>query len=234
FTTRHDRGALSWYKLSATCHTKDCGPSRGLYLCQIALSLFVGDDDESDDDDACVKILLVTPLHFAIVTPSLGNQGGSSAAPTAEDSRGKGVMVDEAAASFIGVDAPYRPTFGVLTKEVFKDPTICKTIVDQFPTPGEMEVFKDPTICKTIVDQFPTPGEMMVNAEVDGSDPKMTDDIATVKSGHAFVQGIFVALDDAVELVEVGSGRVFSSPNDVVVAFSAHGKGDSLNPSSAA
>ncbi|GJV54061.1 hypothetical protein Tco_1449802 [Tanacetum coccineum] len=31
-----------------------------------------------------------------------------------------------------------RPTFGVLTKEVFKDPTICKTVVDQFPTPGEM------------------------------------------------------------------------------------------------
>ncbi|GKA04476.1 putative ribonuclease H-like domain-containing protein [Tanacetum coccineum] len=27
-------------------------------------------------------------------------------------------------------DAPYRPTFGVLTKEVFKDPAICKTVVD--------------------------------------------------------------------------------------------------------
>nr|GEY51713.1 hypothetical protein [Tanacetum cinerariifolium]GEY57141.1 hypothetical protein [Tanacetum cinerariifolium] len=27
--------ALSWYKLSATCHTKDRGPSRGLYLCWI-------------------------------------------------------------------------------------------------------------------------------------------------------------------------------------------------------
>ncbi|GJX13153.1 hypothetical protein Tco_0204911 [Tanacetum coccineum] len=35
-------------------------------------------------------------------------------------------------------DAPYRPTFKVLTKEVFTDPAICKTIVDQFPTPGEM------------------------------------------------------------------------------------------------
>ncbi|GJV32359.1 hypothetical protein Tco_1392759 [Tanacetum coccineum] len=35
-------------------------------------------------------------------------------------------------------DAPYRPTFRVLTKEVFKDPAICKTVVDQFPTPGEM------------------------------------------------------------------------------------------------
>ncbi|GKC96404.1 hypothetical protein Tco_1161846, partial [Tanacetum coccineum] len=35
-------------------------------------------------------------------------------------------------------DAPYRPTFRVLAKEVFKDPTICKTMVDQFPTPEEM------------------------------------------------------------------------------------------------
>ncbi|GJV17296.1 hypothetical protein Tco_1362619 [Tanacetum coccineum] len=35
-------------------------------------------------------------------------------------------------------DAPYRPTFGVLTKEVFKDPTICKNMVDEFPIPREM------------------------------------------------------------------------------------------------
>ncbi|GJZ18882.1 ribonuclease H-like domain-containing protein [Tanacetum coccineum] len=146
-------------------------------------SLFVGDsDDESDgDDDACVEILLVTPLRYAVVIPSSGNQ----------DSRGKGIMADDAAAPSVGVsrprpssgpipsfrdvsgdaihtdffpfsagpyyatypqddvagncefnreewDAPYRPTFGVLTKEVFKDPTVCKTVVDQFPTPGEM------------------------------------------------------------------------------------------------
>ncbi|GKE36580.1 hypothetical protein Tco_1459985, partial [Tanacetum coccineum] len=35
-------------------------------------------------------------------------------------------------------DASYRPTFRVLTKEVFKDPVVYKTVVDQFPTPGEM------------------------------------------------------------------------------------------------
>ncbi|GKE83535.1 hypothetical protein Tco_1557277, partial [Tanacetum coccineum] len=35
-------------------------------------------------------------------------------------------------------DAPNRPTFGVLTKEVFKDLAFCKTIVEQFPIPGEM------------------------------------------------------------------------------------------------
>ncbi|GJV51128.1 hypothetical protein Tco_1446869 [Tanacetum coccineum] len=141
--------------------------------------------DESDgDDDACVEILLVTPLRSAAMIPPLWNQGRSSAAPT-------GIMVDDAAApsggasrqrpssgpapSFRDVsgdaihtdffpfsagpyyatypedgvagnceftreewDAPYRPTFEVLTKEVFKDPAVCKTIVDQFPTPGEM------------------------------------------------------------------------------------------------
>ncbi|GJU95093.1 hypothetical protein Tco_1319849 [Tanacetum coccineum] len=107
------------------------------------------------------------------------------------DSRGKGVMVDDAAAPSAGVsqprpssepapsfmdfsgdcihtdffpfsvgpyyatcpedgvagnceftreewDAPHRPTFGLLTKEVFKDLGVCKTIVDQFPTPREM------------------------------------------------------------------------------------------------
>ncbi|GKA17097.1 hypothetical protein Tco_0696934, partial [Tanacetum coccineum] len=75
--------------------------------------------------------------------------------------------------------------------------------------------------------------EEMVNSKVDGSDPKMTDDTAAIKFGHAFMQGISVALYDVVELVEVGSGRVSSGPNDVVVALSAHEKGDGLDPSSA-
>ncbi|GKB90208.1 hypothetical protein Tco_0962480, partial [Tanacetum coccineum] len=146
------------------------------------LSLFVGDNDESDDDDAYVEIPLVTPLRFVAVIPSSGNQGGSSVAPTAEgsntrDSQGKGIMVDDAAAPSSGVsrprpssgsaplfkdvsgdamhtdlfpfsigpyyatypeggvagnceftseewDAPYWPTLGVLTKEVFKDHVI--------------------------------------------------------------------------------------------------------------
>ncbi|GKE34917.1 hypothetical protein Tco_1454239 [Tanacetum coccineum] len=35
-------------------------------------------------------------------------------------------------------DAPYQSTLSVLTKEVFKDPVVCKTIVNQFLTPGEM------------------------------------------------------------------------------------------------
>ncbi|GJY29770.1 hypothetical protein Tco_0405537 [Tanacetum coccineum] len=35
-------------------------------------------------------------------------------------------------------DAPHQPTLTILTKEVFKDPSVCMTVVDQFPTPGEM------------------------------------------------------------------------------------------------
>ncbi|GKD67350.1 hypothetical protein Tco_1309458 [Tanacetum coccineum] len=161
-------------------------------------SLFVdnSNDESDDDDDACVEIPLVTPLRSAVVIPSSGNQGGSSVAPAAEgsntrDSRGKGIMADDATAPSVGVsrprpsfepvpsfrdvsrdaihadffpfsagpyyaiypqdgvvrnceftreewDAPYRPNFGVLTKEVFKDPAVYKTVVDQFPTPGEM------------------------------------------------------------------------------------------------
>ncbi|GJQ99250.1 hypothetical protein Tco_0522235 [Tanacetum coccineum] len=73
--------------------------------------------------------------------------------------------------------------------------------------------------------------EEMVNAEVDGSYPKMTDDTTAVKSRHALMQGISVALDDVMKLVEVGSGRVPSGPDDVVVALSAHEKGDGLDSS---
>ncbi|GKF04763.1 hypothetical protein Tco_0035431, partial [Tanacetum coccineum] len=35
-------------------------------------------------------------------------------------------------------DAPHQPTLMVLTKEFFKDHSLCKTVVDQFPTPREM------------------------------------------------------------------------------------------------
>ncbi|GJU01332.1 hypothetical protein Tco_1111670 [Tanacetum coccineum] len=76
--------------------------------------------------------------------------------------------------------------------------------------------------------------EEMVNAEVDGSDPKMTDDTTAVKSGHAFVHGISVALDDFAELVEVGLRRVPSVLDDVMVALSAYEKGDGLDSFSAA
>ncbi|GKG42657.1 hypothetical protein Tco_0476955, partial [Tanacetum coccineum] len=56
--------------------------------------------------------------------------------------------------------------------------------------------------------------EEMINSDVGGSDLKMTNDIATVKSKQAFVQGNSVSLDDAIELVAVGSGRISTGPNN--------------------
>nr|GEX60104.1 hypothetical protein [Tanacetum cinerariifolium] len=53
--------------------------------------------------------------------------------------------------------------------------------------------------------------EEMVNVELDRLDPKMTDDTIDAKSRHAFVQGISVALKDAVELVKVGRGMLPSA-----------------------
>ncbi|GJY96085.1 hypothetical protein Tco_0512446 [Tanacetum coccineum] len=121
--------------------------SKILAKAEASQNLFVGDsDNESDcDDDACVEIPLVTPLRSAVVIPLSGNQGGSSAASASEgsnsrDSRGKGIMADDADAPSVGVSRP-RPSSGPAPSfrdEVFKDPTICKTVVDQFPTPGEM------------------------------------------------------------------------------------------------
>ncbi|GJR52527.1 hypothetical protein Tco_1403048 [Tanacetum coccineum] len=35
-------------------------------------------------------------------------------------------------------EGPHEPILSVLSKEMFKDPQVCKTVVDQFPTPREM------------------------------------------------------------------------------------------------
>nr|GFB42816.1 hypothetical protein [Tanacetum cinerariifolium] len=35
-------------------------------------------------------------------------------------------------------EGPHQPTMNILTREMFKDPNVCKIIVDQFPTPREM------------------------------------------------------------------------------------------------
>ncbi|GJY91708.1 hypothetical protein Tco_0507490 [Tanacetum coccineum] len=58
-----------------------------------------------------------------------------------------------------------------------------------------------------------------VNAMVDGPNVEMTDGAAHSKSGGFFVQGTSHALDDVAEVTMVGSERVSSGPNDVVVAL---------------
>ncbi|GJV62578.1 hypothetical protein Tco_1473406 [Tanacetum coccineum] len=100
-----------------------------------ATSSHVAKHTRDGDDDACVEILLVTPLRSAAVIPSSGNQGGSSTAPAAEgsntrDSRGKGIMVDDAAAPSSSAGQP-RPSSGPAPS--FKDVSGDVIHTDFFP-----------------------------------------------------------------------------------------------------
>ncbi|GJX18924.1 hypothetical protein Tco_0221601 [Tanacetum coccineum] len=109
-------------------------------------------DNSDDDDDACVEIPLVTPIQSAAVIPSSRNRGRIFAAPAVEGlgtrdffpfyggpyyaTYPEGGVVGNGEFTHEEWDDPYRPTFEVLTKEVFKDLAIFKTVVDQFLTPG--------------------------------------------------------------------------------------------------
>ncbi|GKB26254.1 hypothetical protein Tco_0865655 [Tanacetum coccineum] len=234
-------------------------------------------------------------------------------------------------------DAPYRPTFKVLTKEVFKDPAVCKTMVDQFPTPDEMvrveALFEDQLTAKMsglhsdsrlkgyeekvdgaaglelqvstlkkkvsgLNDKLASSDASFAKSNAKGNErkkrssplpkiskhatkplsvilqlepkklacpanfppsrdarvsPSTTKELTVTPASKslelsanvdltAFVDafehnkemGIFVSLEDVVELVEVGSKRATSSPNDVMVTLSVGEKGDRLVPFSTA
>ncbi|GKD20815.1 hypothetical protein Tco_1222518, partial [Tanacetum coccineum] len=85
----------------------------------------------------------------------------------AVDSWGKGVMVDDAAASSFGVSPP-RPS-----SDLFLHVRMCPVmpfirisflallVHTMPPIPKVVLLGTDPTVCKTVVDQFPTPGEMV-------------------------------------------------------------------------
>ncbi|GJT26224.1 hypothetical protein Tco_0906499 [Tanacetum coccineum] len=138
-------------------------------------SLFVGNDDDDaciDDDDACVEIPLVTPLRSAAMIPSSGNEGRSSAAPTAE---GKRVMVDNAVASFAGASRS-RPSSGPAPS--FRNVSGDAIHTNFFPFSvglyychlsydwcllgfAPIAILLGEEWSSTIVDQFPTPGEMV-------------------------------------------------------------------------
>ncbi|GJV05032.1 hypothetical protein Tco_1338601 [Tanacetum coccineum] len=69
FATRHNHGALSWYNLSATCHSKDSGPSQGLYLCRIVLRYH------------CIRTELITPNLICLSTYQLLQSSGDDSGP---------------------------------------------------------------------------------------------------------------------------------------------------------
>nr|GFC31929.1 hypothetical protein [Tanacetum cinerariifolium] len=57
--------ALFWYKLSAMCHTKDCGPSRGLYLYRVSLKYRCAPIPNEDSDPLMEEI----DLYFNLDDP---------------------------------------------------------------------------------------------------------------------------------------------------------------------
>nr|GEW03895.1 xylulose kinase-1 [Tanacetum cinerariifolium] len=78
--------------------------------------------------------------------------------------KGKGIMVNNTAAPYVGASRP-RPSFRHAPS--FRNVSEDAIHADFFPFSAGLyyatypEVFKDPTVCKTMVDQFPTPGEMV-------------------------------------------------------------------------
>ncbi|GKD15616.1 hypothetical protein Tco_1200023 [Tanacetum coccineum] len=112
------------------------------------------------------------PFRCDPILGVLQNQGGSSITPAAEGSntRGKGIMVDDAVAPSTGVSR-LRPSSRPAPS--FRDISDDAIHTDFFPFsggpyyttyPGDgvaRNCFKDPVVCKTIVDQFPTPSEMV-------------------------------------------------------------------------
>nr|GEY58550.1 hypothetical protein [Tanacetum cinerariifolium] len=118
-------------------------------------------EESDDDDDACVKISLITPIRFAATIPVGGNQSRGLVPSATEDSTSgaisrdfslfalgpyyatypkDGVVVGSYEVSREEWDDQYQPNLSILTKGVFKDPNAYKTVVNKFPTPGEMDI----------------------------------------------------------------------------------------------
>nr|GFA25189.1 hypothetical protein [Tanacetum cinerariifolium] len=104
-------------------------------------------------------ISLITPIRFAATIPVGGNQSRGLVPSATEDSTSgaisrdfslfalgpyyatypkDGVVVGSYEVSREEWDDQYQPNLSILTKGVFKDPNAYKTVVNKFPTPGEM------------------------------------------------------------------------------------------------
>ncbi|GKB29748.1 hypothetical protein Tco_0869149, partial [Tanacetum coccineum] len=69
-------------------------------------------------------------------------------------------------------DGPHHPTLTILTKEIFKDLSICKTMVDQFLTPREMESFWDNIEVTDLNDKVSSSDAAFVKDKAKGKDRK--------------------------------------------------------------
>ncbi|GJZ10096.1 hypothetical protein Tco_0544855 [Tanacetum coccineum] len=127
------------------------------------------DDDDACVEIPLVSPIRSTVIILSLGNQGGGSAAPAAEGPSIQDSQGKDIMTDAAVASsgllpfFAGPyyaayleggvignyefsreewDAPHQPTLMILTNVVFKDPTVCKTVVDQFPTPQEMVQIK--------------------------------------------------------------------------------------------
>nr|GEY04694.1 hypothetical protein [Tanacetum cinerariifolium] len=103
-----------------------------------------GDDEESDDDhDACVEIPLVTPIRSVVTIPRKGYQSEGFIFSDAEASQGKLLWTSLLVLfTYERWEDLYEPTLSILSNERFKDPRVCKIVIDQFPTLWEMVQIK--------------------------------------------------------------------------------------------
>ncbi|GJY72884.1 hypothetical protein Tco_0477315 [Tanacetum coccineum] len=121
-------------------------------------SLFVNQSDDDDDADDRVEISLITPIRSATTIPLGGNPGEGSAPSAAKVPKERlsrtivltfllgvsivlkvpPVVLPPSRALHKEWELPHEPTFNILNKELFKDPKVYETVVDQFPTQAEV------------------------------------------------------------------------------------------------
>nr|GEW38185.1 hypothetical protein [Tanacetum cinerariifolium] len=190
---------------------------------------------EAKKDEEILR-LKTTPLEFSVqgeLLP-LAASAGFERGLTMHQTKDESVVVLKKMINYVpGAQdrlAELRLTMPISTK-FLRDARVSPPVAkESTATPALKSLVLSTNFYLTIVVVASKHDEEMVSAEVDGSDPKMTDDTITAKSGHAFVQSMSVVLDDFVELVSVGSGRVSFGPNDVVFALFVGEKSDGLTP----
>ncbi|GJR80548.1 hypothetical protein Tco_0151333 [Tanacetum coccineum] len=99
-------------------------------------------------------------------------------------------------------DGPHHPTLTILTKEIFKDLSICKTVVDHFPTPQEMSFW--PSIEVTDL-----------NDKVSSSDAAFVKDKAKGKDRKKKIKSLSKSLDQLTAEVSYLSSDLNQSRNVV-------------------
>ncbi|GJS19790.1 hypothetical protein Tco_0448422, partial [Tanacetum coccineum] len=138
------------------------------------------DDDEVDEDvvnlgDDVIDILHVTPITSATKLPSRGNQPFFDSFHVDVREESFGHVNDVHSNGGIGQSAACGGTdpHVVRLSSALSDAVGDKIKRDLFPCiPGPKELFKDPKVCRAVVDQFPTLNEV-IRVEAVGDDQRM-------------------------------------------------------------